>query len=121
MLAACPRQRSRPRADVLHGVVDRQPSGHRAARRVDVEWMSRLGSSDSRNSSWAVTGWRLVVTGSRGRRSVLEQTGEDVERPLTTTSLLDDDGMRFMPWCLSRANTSRFPAPQQRPMVRRRR
>jgi hypothetical protein len=41
------------RLDELHGVVDRQARGDRAARRVDVEAMSLSGFSDSRNSSCA--------------------------------------------------------------------
>jgi hypothetical protein len=79
------------RLHVLHGVVDRHPRRHRAARRVDVEidvLVGIIGLEEEHLRDHEVRDLVLDV-GGKEDDPLLEETGEDVERPLPAGRLLD--------------------------------
>jgi hypothetical protein len=78
--------------DVLHGIVNRQPGGDDATRRVDVKLISLSGSSDSRNSIWAIN--RLATSSlmavPKKDNTVFQESRIDVVGPLSPAGLVND-------------------------------
>ena len=82
------------RLDVLDGVVDGQPGGHRSARRVDVEVdvllrVLRLEEQELRHDEVRV---HVVDLAVHEHDAVLEEARVDVVGPLAASGLFDDDG-----------------------------
>ena len=92
--------------DVLHGVVDRKPSGDRAPRRVDVDLDLLVGvvSRQVHELSDDEVGDHVVDRAPDQDDSVSEQPRVDIESPLAVAALVLDDGrdVRQSGWQLTR-------------------
>ena len=77
--------------DVLHGVVDRQPGGHRAARRVHIQVNVLLGvfRFEEKELGRDHIGHRIIHLGAQKNNPVFQQAGINIIGPFTPTGLLD--------------------------------
>ena len=64
-------------------------------------WMSALGSSDCRNSSWATIAVGDFVVDRRAEEddAVVQQPAVDIHRPLFAAALFDDVGNQWHGGC----------------------
>jgi hypothetical protein len=86
--------RADPRADVVHGVVDRETRGHHAARRVDVhvDVLLRVLGLEEEQLGGDERGHMVLHAAGDEHDPLAQQARIDVERPFAPIRLLDDDG-----------------------------